>query len=210
MSDVTFEQTYALAAICQAGALIQELSRTGRIENDKLTQVLNWVTETDPRSVDCVFGQPEYVEQGFKIVHDQIGHKSHAKDAELTRYILSLMSLERKLMKNKLAVQRMGKGIDDIKRQLEHFDITDEQVVANYAGIYKDIVSPLGPKIQIFGNPHLLQQKSVQNKIRAILLAGMRATVLWRQLGGKRRNIIFRRNKWVAFAGKALSNFSQV
>ncbi|MEH6454630.1 MAG: DUF489 family protein, partial [Psychromonas sp.] len=31
------------------------------------------------------------------------------------------------------------------------------------------------------------------HKIRALLLAGVRAAVLWRQIGGKRRQLIFSR-----------------
>ncbi|WP_111978110.1 high frequency lysogenization protein HflD [Algibacillus agarilyticus] len=210
MSDVTYEQTLALAGVCQAAYLIQQLARTGRLDADDLAQPLKWVTNTSPQNTLDVFGSEQSVEQGFKIIHDQLGHKSHKKDAELTRYVLSLLSLERKLSGNKLALQRLGKGINDIERQLDHFELTDEQVVANFAGIYSDVVSPLGPKIQIFGNSTLLQQKSVQNKIRAILLAGMRMSVLWRQLGGRRRNIIFRRTKWVGFSAQALSKFSQI
>ncbi|AWB67322.1 lysogenization regulator HflD [Saccharobesus litoralis] len=210
MSDVTYEQTLALAGICQAGSLIQQLARTGRVDMDKVAETFTWVLNTNPASTEDVFGSEKAVEQGFTIIHDQLGHKSHKKDAELTRYVLSLLSLERKLAKNKLALQRLAKGIDNAERQLTHYEITDEQIITSLAGLYSDVISPLGPKIQIIGNPHLLQQKSVQNKIRAILLAGMRAAVLWRQLGGKRRNIVFRRNKWVSFSAQALHKFNQI
>ena len=53
--------------------------------------------------------------------------------------------------------------------------------------------SELGPKLQISGNPDCLKQPQVQNKIRALLLAAMRSAVLWRQLGGKRRHLVFAR-----------------
>ncbi|XMR37004.1 DUF489 family protein [Escherichia coli] len=49
-----------------------------------------------------------------------------------------------------------------------------------------DAVRPIGPRIQVAGTPLFLQQPLVQHKVRALLLAGIRACVLWRQLGGSR------------------------
>ena len=55
----------------------------------------------------------------------------------------------------------------------------------------------MGPKIQVNGNPTCLQQTQTQHKIRALLLAGVRATVLWRQIGGKRRQLMFSRKAMI-------------
>ncbi|NTS78753.1 high frequency lysogenization protein HflD [Catenovulum sp. SM1970] len=204
MSHVTYEQTLALAGISKACYCVQQLARQGTLDYDMLEEVLSWVLQTDPEQPVDVFGEEQSLHLGYRIIHDQLGHKSTPKDAELTRYVLSLMTLERKLMANKNALQHLSRCIEDVRRQLDHFEITDSQVVGNLAGIYKDVVSPLGTKIQILGNPAHLRHRDIQDKIRALLLAGVRATVLWRQLGGKRRNIIFRRSKWVAFATQAL------
>ena len=46
--------------------------------------------------------------------------------------------------------------------------------------IYVDVISPLGPRIQVTGSPAVLQSPQVQAKVRATLLAGIRAAVLWR------------------------------
>ena len=39
-----------------------------------------------------------------------------------------------------------------MKRQLHHFDLLDEQVLANLASIYSEHISPIGPRIQVAGN----------------------------------------------------------
>ena len=44
--------------------------------------------------------------------------------------------------------------------------------------IYVDVISPLGPRIQVTGSPAVLQSPQVQAKVRATLLAGIRAAVL--------------------------------
>jgi high frequency lysogenization protein len=51
----------------------------------------------------------------------------------------------------------------------------------------------------------MLIQAANQHKIRAWLLAGIRAAVLWRQVGGNRRNILFSRSKIVKNAQQLLN-----
>ena len=99
----------------------------------------------------------------------------------------------------------LGERISQVKRQLHHFDLLDEQVLANLASIYSEHISPIGPRIQVAGTPIYLQQPLVQHKVRALLLAGIRATVLWRQVGGRRRHILFARKKLVAAARSTLN-----
>ncbi|MBL4823491.1 MAG: DUF489 family protein, partial [Colwellia sp.] len=99
----------------------------------------------------------------------------------------------------------LGERIEATKRQLDHYSITSETLIASFASIYSDIISPLGARIQVAGEPNILKQTANQHKIRALLLAGIRSTVLWRQVGGKRRRIIFSRNKLVKTAKQLLS-----
>ncbi|MCV5888715.1 DUF489 family protein, partial [Escherichia coli] len=82
-------------------------------------------------------------------------------------------------------------------RQSEHFELLDDQMISNLASIYLDVVSPIGPRIQVTGTPSVLQQTASQHKVRALLLSGIRSAVLWRQVGGKRRHLIFGRKKMV-------------
>ena len=97
---------------------------------------------------------------------------------ELTRYLVSVMALERKLASRRDSMAQLGDRISTAKRQLEHFELLDEQMVSNLANIYLDIISPLGPRIQVTGTPAHLQQPSVQHKVRALLLAAVRGAVL--------------------------------
>ena len=130
--------------------------------------------------------------KGYELIQNQLGDGSN-KDVETTRYLVGILALERKLARSPNGLGMLAERINQVHRQLNHFNITDEQVVANFASIYSDVISELGPKLQISGNPAFLKQTKVQNKIRALLLAAMRSAVLWRQLGGKRRHLVFAR-----------------
>ncbi|WP_033138875.1 high frequency lysogenization protein HflD, partial [Aeromonas finlandensis] len=137
---------------------------------------------------------------GYRALVEQLGSDGSQKNAELTRYVVSLIALERKLAKRKDILNMLGERISQIGRQQQHFDLLDEQILANMASIYSDLISPIGPRIQVAGTPLFLQQPLVQHKVRALLLAGIRAVVLWRQLGGSRTQIIFARKKMVELA----------
>ncbi|MCL2905357.1 high frequency lysogenization protein HflD [Shewanella fodinae] len=194
----------ALAATLQAVAQVQYIARHGETDDEQLAAALNTIMVTDPDSIDDIYPDKKVLANGYRWVINQLGD-NHQKDVEITRYLVGLLALERKLSRNHAALAMMSERIQQVRRQLQHFAVTDEQVIANIADIYSDIISNLGPKIQISGNPHILQQKQVQNKIRALLLAAMRSAVLWRQLGGKRRQLVFSRKAIVDTANNSLT-----
>lgn len=197
------EQTLTLAAICQSAYWVQKLSRSGEIDNAELAILLNSIMNTTPENTLAVYGGDiANLKIGLETIVAHLGNQNKAKDPELTRYVVSLMSLERRLKAK--ALGQLGDRIDQCNRQLAHFEITSDTMLASLASIYSDIISPLGASIQVAGNPEILKQQLNQHKIRALLLAGIRACVLWRQVGGKRRNILFARSKIVECAQQLL------
>ncbi|PSJ46121.1 lysogenization regulator HflD [Zobellella endophytica] len=205
MSHSLENQTLAFAGICQAVSLVQQVSRQGTIDDKAvLNRTLNSILVTDADRPEDVYGGHQQLRLGYQTLIEQLNTDSSRKNAELTRYLVGLVALERKLAKRRDLMAMLGERINQVKRQLHHFELLDEQVLANLAGIYSDIVSPIGPRIQVAGNPSYLQQPLVQHQIRALLLAGIRSAVLWRQLGGKRRHILFSRKRLVAQAQAAL------
>lgn len=74
-------------------------------------------------------------------------------------------------------------------------DVLADQMIANLAAIYSDIISPLGTKIHVVGMQDYLVRPDIQHKIRASLLAGIRAAILWQQVGGSRWQFLFSRKK---------------
>lgn len=211
------DQTLTLAAICQAAYLVQQVSRTGQIDENELTVLLNSITITSPENPLAVYGgELINLKQGLKLLISHLGDSSSTnsnanpegkkvKDPELTRYIISLINLERKLIKRPKQLAQLSERIDASKRQLEHYSITSETLISSFASIYSDIISPLGSRIQVTGEPNILKQTVNQHKIRALLLAGIRAAVLWRQVGGQRRSILFSRSKIVKSAEQLLN-----
>lgn len=204
------EQTITFAAICQIAYLVQQVSRNGQVDDTDLTMLLNSIITTSPENTLAVYGgELTNVKKGLELLINHLGDSANSqnkvKDPEFTRYIISLINLERRLTKQPKQLTQLGERIEASKRQLDHFAITSETLISSFASIYSDIISPLGARIQVTGEPSILKQTASQHKIRALLLAGIRSTVLWRQVGGKRRTIIFSRNRLVKTAKELLA-----
>jgi high frequency lysogenization protein len=203
------EQTLTLAAICQVAYWVQKLSRSGQIDEAELTILLNSIMNTSPSSTLDVYGNDlANLKVGLNTLVQHLGNQSKNKDPELTRYVVSLLALERRLSKNNKKMSALGDRIEQCERQLAHYEINSETLISSIASIYSDIISPLGTPIQVAGEPDILKQPINQHRIRALLLAGIRSAVLWRQVGGKRRNILFARSKIVECAETLLKQIA--
>jgi high frequency lysogenization protein len=66
-------------------------------------------------------------------------------------------------------------------------------ITGRIADLYQETISTMGPRIMVQGNPDYLQMADNSARIRALLMAGIRACVLWRQAGGNRFNLLFGR-----------------
>ncbi|ATM85527.1 high frequency lysogenization protein HflD [Yersinia massiliensis] len=196
MAKNYYDITLALAGICQSARLVQQLAHEGQCDNDALNTVMGGLLQTNPSSTLAVYGGNEQsLKMGLETLQSVLNANRQGPAAELTRYTLSLMVLERKLNANKSAMNTLGDRINQLDRQLAHFDLESETMMSSLASIYTDVISPLGPRIQVIGSPAILQSTLVQAKIRATLLAGIRSAVLWQQVGGSRLQLMFSRNR---------------
>ncbi|MCU7554392.1 high frequency lysogenization protein HflD [Alteromonas sp. ASW11-19] len=204
MLEPEIEQTLALAGVCQAATLVQQLARKGTVDKEACEASLSSILVTDPETPQHVYGQLSNLKVGYRTLVTQLSDKPAAKDTELTRYIASILGLERKLAKKPAALSELGERISHVQRQLAHVEFDNVQIASSLASIYSDVISPLAPRIQVAGNPDYLGQPVHQHRVRALLLAGVRSAVMWRQMGGRRRQILFKRKHILHSATQAL------
>ena len=195
MANALYDRTIAFAGICQAVALVQQVAKNGHCDSDAFETSLKAILNTNPNNTVGVYGRESDLKLGLECLVK--GIDSTPSGSEVTRYIISLMALERKLSGRNDAMSQLADRIKMIERQLDHFELLDDQMISNLASVYLDVISPIGPRIQVTGTPSVLQQTGNQHKVRALLLSGIRSAVLWRQVGGKRRHLIFGRKKMV-------------
>ncbi|MGF1772196.1 high frequency lysogenization protein HflD [Vibrio maritimus] len=195
MANTLYDRTIAFAGICQAVALVQRVAKDGYCDSDAFETSIKAITNMNPSNTLDVFGIESDLKIGLECLVN--GIDSTPTGSEITRYIISLMALERKLNSRNDAMAQLGDRLQMVERQLDHYELLDEQMISNLASVYLDVISPIGPRIQVTGTPAVLQQTSTQQKVRALLLSGIRSAVLWRQVGGKRRHLVFGRKKMI-------------
>ena len=188
----------AFAAMCQAAYLVDKIATTGLCPDAAAFDAsLRSIMRTESDSPLAIFGGYPSLNVGFKSMLGQLENSNNARNMQITKYVIGMIALEKKLSSNAGTLNLLGERINQVQRQLAHFEIDDSSVLSNLDSIYKELISTLGPKIQVNGSPSCLQQTQTQHKIRALLLAGVRATVLWRQIGGKRRQLVFSRKAMI-------------
>ncbi|WP_158969782.1 high frequency lysogenization protein HflD [Paraglaciecola sp. L3A3] len=202
-----YQSNIALAGVCQAAVLVKQIARQNEFDQAALATCISSITVTEPKNTEEVYGDISKLALGYQTILSQLGNQTN-KDVEITRYIANLLSIERKLTGNKKALNTLGERISNVQRQALHLDLLDTQMLRNLDSIYTDVISPLGRKIQVGGDPALLKREDNQYRVRAALLAGVRATVLWRQLGGKRRHILLNRQQIVKSAEQTLNHIN--
>ena len=211
MSDMTSsrerDRIIALAALLQAVTLVQQIAETGQVNQTEFATLLTSLAVTDAASTEAVYGDLSQLKMGFSQLNKQLSKSKDKKDILLLRYVISLLHLERKLAKRPDMLDLISREIDQIPQQIEYFgDINSPQVIARLADIYHQTISELSPRVHVHGEPTFLQQADNVNRIRALLLAGIRAAILWHQKGGRRWQFIFQSNKMLTISTSILTS----
>ena len=188
----------ALAGVFQALSLVRELAHDGDCDNEAMEASLASVFKLESDSAAEVFGGNQGVRRGLRVLVEQV--EGNDRDLPLFHMLINVMKLERSLAHHPEINQRLGEGLAGMQRQLQHFPITHTTIIARLADLYSSNLSGLKPRITVVGNPLYLQQPAQAQRVRALLLAAIRAAVLWRQLGGRRRHLLLRPKREVMIA----------
>ncbi|EXI61719.1 high frequency lysogenization protein HflD [Mannheimia granulomatis] len=190
--------TLAYAGVCQAATLVQQFAHKGIADREVFEHSIRSLLVTQPESALSVFGDSiSHLKIGLETALSQTSGGNGKLDTEIGRYWISLIALSQKLNKNPQAKQQLAQRLQQVERQLSLYEdnILADQMIANLAAIYSDVISPLGSKIHVVGLQDYLVRSDIQHKIRASLLAGIRAAILWQQVGGSRWQFLFYRKK---------------
>ena len=197
MTHNKYDQTLALAGIYQAASLVKQIANTGKANNAQIESSLETLFRFEADRVEDVFGSIAGVSHGIKILHQHLADRS-SRDIEITKYVLSLIMLEKKLSDTPAMLDEISERLNKIESQFDFFSLSHENTFAKLGQIYKDTISALGPKIIVTGEQPYLSSESNASKVRALLLAGIRSAVLWRQCGGSRWQFLLGRKAYIS------------
>lgn len=193
------DRTLALAGVFQAASLVHQLAHEGRCNGEAFGAVVDSILKIDVHDTDEVFGGAAGVRSGLEFLRDKLASAAETIDVEVARYVVAMLHLAGQLARRRDTQEAIGAGITTIERQMRFFEASGERVhpslVQKLAELYIQTLSTLAPRIIVDGEHGFLVNPLVAAKVRAALFAGIRAAFLWRQLGGRRWQLLLSRRK---------------
>lgn len=208
------DRTIAIAAAYQAVRLVQHIANNGIFDDSDFETCIRSILFIDAEKTEDVYGGVKNTTTGIRTLLEQIGgtiegEVTHQKDMYITKYLIGAMLLEKQLRNNPDMLNKISIGIEKAREQSQHFSLTHDNVISNLADLYTSTISNLKPRIIIHGEQVYLSNPNQANRIRALLLAGIRAIFLWRQCGGTRWQLIFQRRATIDTANMLLKENHQ-
>jgi high frequency lysogenization protein len=203
-------QVVALAAVAQSAVLVSKLAVHGNASQTELLASVNPLLALNPKSESDVYPNLGHLNLGLRTINDMFSQVRSPENASLVRYTLGMLHIRKKLDSNSVMQANIGDGLQSIQPlllipenatpwRMEETEKTDgqlrqEQTFEQIATLYQDTISTMEHRIQVHGQVDYLQNEYVSNRVRSLLLAGIRSAVLWHQLGGRRwRLIVYRK-----------------
>ncbi|MDT8878674.1 high frequency lysogenization protein HflD [Halomonas saccharevitans] len=185
-------QALALAGVFQAASQVDALARTGQTDQRAWETLIRATLDTNPESFEAIYGgHPNNLRQGLEVLEGVVGRQQ--VNPVVLRYGFSLLMLMNQLRSNDAMMDDLGTRLTRIQGQAEHFGATHENVISSLGEAYQETLSTLKTRIVVQGDPSLLQSRMMPERVRAILLAGIRFALLWHQQGGRRWKLVFQR-----------------
>jgi high frequency lysogenization protein len=200
MTDTQRAKTLALAGIFQAASLADSLAWSGHCDPVALDASLESILKQDSLDPVAIFGDgSRTLRVGLQALEQTCIQKlrhPHPRQADIVRYALALIHIERKLAKSPELLNALNRRLKMASTQRLHFSgLQDPAMLRNLGGAYVDTVGTLAFRIQVKGSKKQLQTYGRAEQVRAALLAGIRAAQLWHALGGRRWHLLFNRGR---------------
>lgn len=195
-------QVLAFAGIYQACHQVKSVAWHGRHDAPELDSLIGSIFKIDSVDIDDIYGGRDRLRQGLGLLARELDPEKPEYDTEITRYILTLLAIHRKLLKRRQLQQTLRAEIEKSATQLRHYGTNHPNTWARLGEAYQKTISTLTPRIMVNGERVYLSNNDNAAKIRALLLAALRSAVLWSQCGGSRLSLVFNRRGYFVEARK--------
>jgi len=198
---ITVQRVLALAGISQCAMLVQELARRGHAQPEPLRCALGSILMLNQTDSEVALGGVHGVYAGLP----DLGRKHPDPSAvERLRYTIALIDIQKRLRRNNPVASCLRTELVHLQDESLARDAVSPEAVAAFARVYTATVSTLTPKIMIRGNQQHLRDDDIVLKVRAVLLAGVRAAYLFHEHGGRKWQLFIGRRKLADAAHRLL------
>lgn len=210
-------QNIALAAVTQCASLVSKLAWQGEAPQSDILACVNPLLVLNPESSRDIYPNVGFLNLGLRTLQDVLSNNKLRENAELIRYTLGMLLLRNKLNSNQSMQTKIGQRLELIEplqllstedvvgepelQAAQNAQLRQEITFLQLAELYQDTISGLAYRVQVHGRMEHLKNEHTANRIRSLLLAGIRSAVLWHQLGGRRWHLVFYRKRIQETAG---------
>ncbi len=212
-------QTLTLSAVVQSAQLVRALAHTGSAPFPAIKALIDPLFVLNVPSFNIIFPDLRLARPGLEWLTARARQFSPEKNDEVLRYTRNLLLLRTKLMADTDMQSRLGRRLQSISPLSAPYSDLQTQTSTEPVGLhetersfealatlYQDTISTLPFRIQVQGKVEHLQDERIANRIRALLLAGIRFAVLWHQIGGRPWHLFLLRGRINRIATSMLEN----
>jgi high frequency lysogenization protein len=189
----TTDRALALAGVFGAAALVDEVAKRADPEPERTALALAPLFRFDAPDVAAVYGGAANLGAGLAALDRVLGEPTDEDDGLVLRYALGLLHFERVYSRDRELQDALRRALRRAQLAADAEGLAGESSVATLADAWTRTLGEVRPRIMVSGDPQRLQRKHTVDLVRALLLAGLRSAVLWRQVGGSRWTLLFGR-----------------
>jgi high frequency lysogenization protein len=190
------QRATALAALTQAVYLVDCIARKGLADAEDFRVMTEsiFADSGENQSVADLYGDITHLNTGLRLCIKILRGNSLPQAKTLMAYSAGLLSLERRLSKNSELRQKLADGMIRVGKQRQYFgDAIHTNIIAAIADLYGETISTIKPRIIVRGKSEHLSQNANTQRVRTLLMAGLRAAHIWHKHGGGHLSLLIRR-----------------
>lgn len=193
MNHSDTDRALALAGVFNAAALVDEVAYRREPDAATLDAALAPLFRFDAPDAAAVYGGAGNLRPGLEALVRTLGAPRGEHDELVVRYALGLLHFERLYSGDPAMQGELRNLLRRAQLQADAGGAGGEAVVTTLAEGWSKTLGQIRPRILVNGEPARLREARNVTLIRALLLAGLRSAVLWRQVGGSRWSLLFGR-----------------
>ena len=188
------EQTIALAGLYQCCETVSKIAWNGEYNEYEIRPLINCILKLNSTNTESIYIDISSLKSGLIYLKKQIIGDIFTRSSETRRYIESLNQLSDNLLSDKKCIRKIQTLLNKMDDEIDSMS-ADDQVV-ELSNIYQNTLSTFEPRIVVNGENINLTDKIHAARIRTALFAGVRSTILWRQLGGSKLKLFINKRKF--------------
>ena len=195
--QLLYDRTLALAGLAQSAELVQNLARTGKIDQYYFDFSVRSLFAFDADSVADIYGEIGALRLGLNSLSKHFFKPKSPVQAEIMRYAFQLVQLAKKVQRSDALSSQLADSLQKINyRTGEDTVLLNNDLINAIADVYLKSISPVKPRVIVSGEQGYLAQKETASKVRVCLLCGLRSAFLWLQKGGSKLQLVTARKNY--------------